>query len=52
MSTTCQWKQANNDVTATWADRKGGSINWPSPIHISIKQQSHAVYAGKSAPTN
>jgi ribosomal protein L31 len=51
-SATCQWKQTNHDVMATWANRKGGSIYWPPPIRISIKQQCHAAYAGKSAPTN
>jgi hypothetical protein len=51
-STTCLWKQPNHNITTTWNDRKGGSVHWPPPICISIKQQSHATYAGKSAPTN
>ncbi len=51
-STACQWKQANHNVMATWANRKGGSVYWPPPIRVSIQQQSHAAYAGKSAPTN
>jgi hypothetical protein len=51
-SATCSRKQPNNNVTAMWNNRKGGSVHWPPPIRISIKQQSHATYAGKSAPTN
>ncbi len=51
-SATCNWKQSNHDTTATWNDRKGGSVNWPLPIHVSIEQQSHPTYAGKSASTN
>ncbi len=51
-SATCSWKQPNHNVTATWNDRKGGSVHWPPPICVSIEQQSHATYAGKSAPTN
>jgi hypothetical protein len=51
-SATCLWKQPNHDFTSTRNDRKGGSVHWPPPICISIEQQSHATYAGKSAPTN
>ncbi len=49
-STTCTWKLPNHDTTATWNDRKGGSVHWPPPIPISIKQQNHTTYAGKTAP--
>jgi hypothetical protein len=52
MSTTCTWKLPNHDTMATWNDRKGGSIHWPPPIRVSIKQQNHATYTGKTAPTN
>ncbi len=51
-STTCSRTLVNHDATATWNDRKGSSIYWPKPICISVEQQSHATYAGKSAPTN
>jgi hypothetical protein len=51
-SATCTWKLPNHDTTATWNNRKGGSICWPPPIRISIEQQIHATYAGKTAPTN
>ncbi len=51
-SATCTWKLPNHDRTVTWNDRKGGSIHWPPPICVSIKQQNHATYAGKTAPTN
>ncbi len=51
-SATCTWKLPNHDTTATWNDRKDGSVHWPPPIRISIKQQNHATYAGKTAPTN
>jgi len=51
-SANCQWKQPNHDATATWNDRKGGSVHWPPPIRVSIGQQTHSTYAGKAAPTN
>ena len=51
-SANCQWKQPNHDTTATWNDRKGGSVHWPPPIRVSIGQQTHTTYAGKAAPTN
>jgi hypothetical protein len=51
-SANCQWKQPNHDATATWNNRKGGSVHWPPPICVSIGQQNHATYVGKSAPTN
>jgi hypothetical protein len=51
-SANCQWRQLNHDATATWNNRKGGSVHWPPPIRVSIGQQSHATYAGKAAPTN
>jgi hypothetical protein len=51
-SATCQWKQPNHNVTAMWNNRKGGSVHWPPPICLSIKQQNHGTYVGKSAPTN
>ncbi len=51
-SATCTWKLPNHDTTATWNNRKGGSVHWPPPIHISIEQQNHATYAGKTALTN
>jgi hypothetical protein len=49
-STTCSRRLVNHNTTATWNNRKGGSIYWPKPIRISVEQQSHANYAGKSAP--
>ncbi len=51
-SATCNWKGPNHDTTATWNDRKGGSVYWPRPIRVSIGQQTHATYAGKAAQTN
>ncbi len=51
-STTRKWRQPNHNVSATWNNRKGGSVHWPPPIHICIKQQSHATYAGKLVLTN
>ncbi len=51
-SATYMWKLPNHNTTATWNDRKGSSVHWSPPINVSIKQQSHATYAGKLAPTN
>jgi hypothetical protein len=52
MSATCSRRLVNHNATVTWNDRKGSSIYLPKPIRISVEQQSHATYAGKSAPTN
>jgi hypothetical protein len=51
-SATCRGKLPNHNMRATWNNRKGGSAHWPPPISISIEQQNHATYAGKTAPTN
>jgi hypothetical protein len=51
-SATCTWKLPNHDTMVTWNNRKGGSVHWPPPIRVSIEQQNHATYAGKTAPTN
>ncbi len=51
-SATCMRKLPNHNTTATWNNRKGGSVHWPPPIRVSIKQQNHATYTGKTAPTN
>jgi len=51
-SAKCRWKQPNHDAMATWNDRKGVSVHWPPPIRVSIRQQNHATYTGKSAPTS
>ncbi len=51
-SATCKWKLPNHDTTATWNNRKGGSIHWPPPIRVNIEQQNHGTYAGKTTLTN
>ncbi len=51
-STICTRKLPNHNTRATWNNRKGSSVHWPPPISVSIEQQNHATYAGKSAPTN
>jgi hypothetical protein len=51
-SATCSRRLSTHDAMTTWNGRKGGSVYWPWPIHISVEQQSHAFYAGKSALTN
>jgi hypothetical protein len=51
-SAICTLKLPNHNMTATRNNRKGGSIHWPPPIRISIEQQNHATYAGKTALTN
>ncbi len=52
ISVTCSTRLVNHNTTATWNNRKGGSIYLLKPICVSVEQQSHATYAGKSAPTN
>jgi hypothetical protein len=51
-SATCSRRFVNHYAMATLNERKGGSVYWPKPIRVSIEQQSHATYAGKSVPTN
>ncbi len=52
MTTTCSRRLSTHNTMATWNNRKGSSVYWPWPIRVSIEQQSHATYTGKSAPTN
>jgi hypothetical protein len=49
-SMTCQHKRANHNDDATWSNRCGGCMVWPSRVRED--QKSHESWAGKSAPTN
>ena len=46
-STTCGWKRAE----ATWGNRLGGDMYWPTAKRVAIEQQEHPTWKEKAAPT-
>ncbi len=42
-SITCMRKLPNHNMTATWNNRKGSSVHWPPPIHVSTEQQNRNI---------
>jgi hypothetical protein len=53
-SKTCKsrHKSKEHKSDATWSDWMGGNTNWPKPNKVTAKQQEHATWKGKLAPTN
>jgi hypothetical protein len=51
-SVTCGYKKPDHNVAATWTNRLGGDMFWPSSKRVAIEQQEHHTWKGKSAPTN
>jgi hypothetical protein len=43
---------AVTQLAATWNNWLGGNMFWPTVTRITIKQQDHPTWKGKSAPTN
>jgi hypothetical protein len=39
-STTCSWKKANHKCEATWSNRMGGDMFWPSAKRVANKQHN------------
>jgi hypothetical protein len=51
-STTCNWKKPEHKMEATWSNRLGGEMYWPTANWVAFKQQSHPSCKGMTAPTN
>ncbi len=53
-SATCrnEWRKPEHNIAATWTNRLGGDMFWPSAKQVAIEQQKHPTWKGKSAPTN
>jgi hypothetical protein len=51
-STTCSWKKGEHNTEATWNNRLGGDMYWPTATRVAIEQQDHPTWKGKLAPTN
>ena len=51
-SANCGWKKPDHNVAATWTNRLGGDMFWPSAKRVAVEQQDHHTWKGKSAPTN
>ncbi len=51
-SKNCNWKTGKHNTNATWNNCMGGSTYWPAAIRVTIKQQDHVLWKGKSVPTN
>jgi hypothetical protein len=50
-SATCSWKKAEHKTEATWNNRLGGDMFWPTAKRVAIEQQEHSTWKGKAAPT-
>jgi hypothetical protein len=40
-STTCNQKKPKHKTEATWSNRLGGDMYWPTAKQVAVKQQSH-----------
>ena len=40
-SATCIYKKPEHKSEATWCNRLGGDMFWPSAKHIAVEQQEH-----------
>ncbi len=51
-STACRWKKADHKCKATWSNRMGGDMFWPSAKCVAIEQHNATSWKGKTAPSN
>ncbi len=51
-STTCNRKKPKHKTEATWSNRLGGDMHWPTANWVAVEQQSHPLWKGITAPTN
>ncbi len=51
-STNCNRKKPKHKTEATWSNRLGGDMYWPTANRVAVKQQSHPSWKGMTAPTN
>jgi hypothetical protein len=49
-SKNCNWKKSEHKTEATWENRLGGDMFWPSAKRVAISQQEHPTWKGKAAP--
>ena len=50
-SGTCSWKKAEHKNEATWGNRLGGDLYWPTAKRVAIEQHEHPTWKGKAPPT-
>jgi hypothetical protein len=51
-SMTCKWQKGEQKTKAMWNNWLGGYMYWPTVKRVTIKQQDHPTWKGKSAPTS
>jgi hypothetical protein len=51
-STTCNRKKPKHKTEATWSNRLGSDMYWPTANQVAVEQQSHPSWKGMMAPTN
>ena len=49
-SVNCFWKKSEHKTEATWGNRLGGDMFWPSAKRVAVEQQDHPTWKGKVAP--
>ncbi len=50
-TSTCSYKKPEHRNEATWGNRLGGNMYWPTAKRVAIEQQEHPTWKGKAAPT-
>ncbi len=40
-SKTCRWQKEEHNMEATWNNRLGGNMFWPTATRVAIEQQDH-----------
>lgn len=51
-SANCGWRKPGHNVAATWTNRLGGDMFWPSAKRVAVEQQQHHTWKGRAVPTN
>ncbi len=49
-SANSSWKKSEHKINATWGNRLGGEMFWPSAESVAVEQQNHPTWKGKAAP--
>ena len=50
-SKTCSWKKEGHKDEATWCNRLGGDLYWPTAKRTALEQHEDPAWKGKTAPT-
>ena len=45
-----QLEKSEHKTEATWGNRLGGDMFWPSAKRVAVEQQDHPTWKGKAAP--